>query len=532
MSFHSPLLKALAVVTTLFFAPIVTAAWQDAPAPEKPPLELGRTAIRQVQIAQGSLAVRSIALANNLASVIHLTRAEVKGEGLALAFTKQRTRLPVALATTLDYELPANDSIRLEITIDTKGQELGSRGALLTLTTDAAEAKTVELPVEWEVVEPKAAEDENSPIPKPKTDWTKLVGSGPPPKISCEPIMHEFGKVLSGERLKTSFTIKNEGEGDLVIVKVGAQCHCTLPRLVLPSGIVTAKALRGEEVYGKLKPGEEATLECEIDTSGMGGRQAKEIRIDSNDLARTPQTVRMSMTVDKPFEFNPASANFGDVRRNDPQERVIRMASLDLGEFAIVGHDLPQPTPFDVEYHQVEPKKREQCAWEIRLRTRPDLPCGEYSGKLRLELDHPRIKVLDQLNYALKILPDVTWTIDRRSSTDTFTMGVVKPGVNDVKSILFENKSPGLPWIPREVTITSRQSADPFAAEIVELEKGMRYEIKLKIVKPPQFKSFSGELHVLSDCPSLPEAVIKFSGLWSGNVPVAPPIPPPVKGGR
>ena len=486
-------------------------------------LKLGRASINQLSVVQGSLAVRSVTLDHSGAK---LKRVEAKGEGLGVAFVKELQRFPIALGADSELELPEGMTVRIEVTVDAKELSVGDRSGLLTFIFEGA---TLELPVEWSVVEPAKEGDDDLPIPKPSSDWsTKYSKEGPQPRVSADRYTHDFGKTLSGEQLHTEFKLKNEGEGDLVIIKVGAQCHCTLSELRLPDRVVPPKELKLKEGYGTLKPGEEATLDCIVDTAGLAGLTRKKIQIYTNDRARSPLSIDMVMVIDNPFELSPASISFGDVRYGEPVERVVRMASVDQGEFAIVGHELPQPPVMEVEYKQVKPRKNEVCVWEIRLRSKDGLPCREHFGKLKLALDHPTIKSLDQLHYSMRVVPDVAWSIDNRRSPETITLGVVKAGTNDVRTVVLENKNPKVPYKATGATITSRLGTESFAAELITIEEGQKYEVKLKVIKPPKSKAFSGELQIAADSPTLPLLKIKFSGIWSGPItPGGDPTPPP-----
>ncbi|MSR46388.1 MAG: DUF1573 domain-containing protein [Planctomycetes bacterium] len=498
-----------------------------------PTLHFGRSSWRQVAVVQGSLATRTVALVNGTAELVHLTQITAEGGAIAVTVVRDRQRFPIELSKPFDMEIPAATQIRLEVAIDAKGGSLGEAKGKVTVTADAAIAgkSTLELPIEWEVVEPPKQDEDELPIPKANPDWAKWTTDGPQPRLECDRYSHDFGKVLSGERLETSFKLKNTGEGDLVIIKVGAQCHCTLSELRLPDRAVSPKELKTKEAYGTLKPGEEATLDCKVDTAGMGGGTHKKVQIYTNDRARSPISIDLVLVVDNPFQFSPASISFGQVRSGQQVERTVRMSSIDQGTFAIVGHDLPQPQVVDIDYKEVPTRRNEQCAWEITLKSRDGLVCDEHIGRLKLALDHERIPTIDQLHYSLRVLPDVEWTIDKRKSPAKLLLGVVQPGVNDVRSLVLENKNPTQPYKVTSAVVTSRIPVDVFATEIVTLEEGQRYEVKFKVIKPPKTKAFAGELEIHAESKTLPLLKLNFSGIWSGNVLPADSATPAAPGG-
>ncbi len=489
---------------------------QEAPPPAAPAAEsitLGRAKLQQIRVAQKQAQVRSVDLRNKTKAAAMVTRIETEGDGLSVAVKKLDQRFAVEAGKPFSIELPAESEVMLELKIDAKDAELGEQKGKVTIDVGGL---TLALPVEWEVVEAAKADDDLPP-PRPESDWKKWATEGPQPRFACYPYSHDFEKVLSGETVKTTFTLKNEGEGDLVIIQVKPQCHCTASRLILPDRTVETRELRSKEGYGKLKPGEEATLEIGIDTAGMGGLTHKKVHVYTNDRVHSPISLDLVLLVDNPFQFSPASATFGNVRSTEVVERVVRMSSIDQGKFTIVGHELPDPPVMDVEYRQVPTRRNEQCAWELVLKSKTGLPAKEHLGKLKLVLEHERIKELDQLHYSLRIVPDVEWRLDKRVSPESVTLGVVRPGVNDVKTFTFENKNPALPWKLTGATVTSRIGTEPFAVEWKTIEEGQKYEVTLKVVDAPKIKSFNGELEITAESATVPLLKIKFSGIWAGQ---------------
>jgi len=491
---------------------------QEAPTPAAPAAEsiaLGRAALRNLRVAQKQAQIRNVELKNGTPAAATITRIETEGDGLSVAVKKLEQRFAVEAGKPFTMELPAQSDVTLEVKLDAKDAPLGERHGKVTIDVGG---KTLALPVDWEVVEANKADDDLPP-PRPESDWAKWATSGPQPRFACHPYQFDFEKVLSGETVKTTFTLKNEGEGDLVIIQIKPQCHCTASRLILPDRTVEARELRSKEGYGKLKPGEEATLEVGIDTAGMGGLTHKKVHVYTNDRVHSPISLDLHLLVDNPFQFSPASVSFGNVRSNETVERVVRMSSIDQGKFAIVGHELPEPPVMDVEYRQVATRRNEQCAWELVLKSKTGLPAKEHLGKLKLVLEHEKIKELDQLHYSLRIVPDVEWRFDkdRRVSPDSVNIGVIRPGVNDVKTFTLENKNPSVPWKLSGATVSSRIGIEAFAVEWKVIEEGQKYEVILKVVDAPKTKAFNGELEIAAESVSLPQLKIKFNGMWGGN---------------
>ena len=86
------------------------------------------------------------------------------------------------------------------------------------------------------------------------------------PVIEFEKEIHDFGKLIAGEKAVFTFKFKNTGNSDLVISQVKSSCGCTVPR------------------YPKeaIEPGEGGTIKVTFDSSGRKGLQNKGITIVSN----------------------------------------------------------------------------------------------------------------------------------------------------------------------------------------------------------------------------------------------------------
>ena len=91
--------------------------------------------------------------------------------------------------------------------------------------------------------------------------------TGPQPKILMSEEEWDFGKVTRGEKPTHVFTVKNEGEGDLIISGVKESCTC------IEVSIST----------NLIKPGGSAELTVSYDTTDYAGKDEKHLHIYSND---------------------------------------------------------------------------------------------------------------------------------------------------------------------------------------------------------------------------------------------------------
>jgi hypothetical protein len=86
------------------------------------------------------------------------------------------------------------------------------------------------------------------------------------PVMTFEETVHDFGRMIRGEKVHYSFKFKNTGKSDLIITRVSTSCGCTV----------------GNYPHKPVKPGEKATIDVTFDSSHKRGFQNKSITILAN----------------------------------------------------------------------------------------------------------------------------------------------------------------------------------------------------------------------------------------------------------
>ena len=85
-------------------------------------------------------------------------------------------------------------------------------------------------------------------------------------KLVCEKDYHDFGTVKAGGKLTHTYIIKNEGDADLLILKVEPSCGCTV----------------ADYDDDPIKPGETGEIKIVFNTKGRKGMAYKDITVKSN----------------------------------------------------------------------------------------------------------------------------------------------------------------------------------------------------------------------------------------------------------
>lgn len=116
---------------------------------------------------------------------------------------------------------------------------------------------------------PKSADGKLKPYEKPRISFSKTE--------------HDFGNVIKGEMVKTSFKFTNIGKADLLISKVATSCGCTVADY-------TKKPVR---------PGKSGKVEILFNTKGKTGHQNKTVTVMSNATS-SRTTLRVKANIVQP----------------------------------------------------------------------------------------------------------------------------------------------------------------------------------------------------------------------------------------
>ena len=86
------------------------------------------------------------------------------------------------------------------------------------------------------------------------------------PEMQFDTLLHDFGNITQGERVKTTFSFTNSGEADLIITNAKGSCGCTVP----------------DWPKRPIKPGETAEIKVMFNSEGRQNTFHKQIYITAN----------------------------------------------------------------------------------------------------------------------------------------------------------------------------------------------------------------------------------------------------------
>jgi hypothetical protein len=109
----------------------------------------------------------------------------------------------------------------------------------------------------------------NNPATAENTDGVN--GDVAVPEFTFEKEVHDFGKIVQGEKVAYSFKFKNTGKGDLIITSAKGSCGCTIP----------------EYPQEPIAPGAEGVIDVVFNSDGKEGQQNKKVTIVANTVPNT-----------------------------------------------------------------------------------------------------------------------------------------------------------------------------------------------------------------------------------------------------
>lgn len=126
------------------------------------------------------------------------------------------------------------------------------------------------------------------------------------PKVSVPKPNYDFGRVMSGEKVRHIYEIKNEGDAVLKLSRPRTSCGCTSALLDKPD----------------VAPGKKARIEAKFKTHGRVGNQTKVITVQTNDPAAPKVEMRLTGMVQSPLTAKPEFVYFPGGKLNEDPVRL------------------------------------------------------------------------------------------------------------------------------------------------------------------------------------------------------------------
>lgn len=348
-----------------------------------------------------------------------------------------------------------------------------------------------------------------------------LPGDAPPaggspgagaPRLVCEPEILDVGEVFQGQATEGAFTLRNEGEADLVVTRIRPHCGCTVARLRDPDGrerSLPRQALIGGVEVLRIPPGGQAQIVVRYDSTGQPIREIlKKVDLDTNDPTRPHLQLGLRVRVKAGVEVDPKPVRIGEVTRGRGAETIVRIRPAEGIRLRVTGVENAEEW-LRAEILPVSDDDPEVT--RIRLTVDPSAPVGLLSRTLVLRTDSEIVPQV-RLPVFADVRSAVRFDTGNPMSDQALSFGVVGRKRDAVAEIRIENADPNVPYLLREAKIESATARELLEAHVKTIEEGVRYRVFVVFHPRGDVRFFRGTLLLRADHPDVPEKRIVFSG--------------------
>ncbi|MFV2073982.1 MAG: DUF1573 domain-containing protein, partial [Thermoanaerobaculales bacterium] len=302
------------------------------------------------------------------------------------------------------------------------------------------------------------------------------------PKLRVPEKIKDMGTVAQGEVLHVDFELVNEGDELLLIKAVRPTCGCTVA-----------------DFDREIAPGSSGWLKATLETQNFSGPISKSILIMTNDPEDPTVTVVIKTDVHPYVEVLPRPlVRFNAVQHEPMNQKVIVVAGEDDKDFQVTG--VESSVPFLVATVRPLPADellagKSSKQYEISLSIKDDAQVGPVNGVLEVQTNHPKAKVVSVKVFGLvRALLNVTPSQVQFGSVEAKK----EPGRN---LIVVNNRSGG-----EKIEVTSAHiDDDAFAAEVVTIEEGRRYQVIITVKRDASKGPRDAELTLKTTDAEFPE---------------------------
>lgn len=181
----------------------------------------------------------------------------------------------------------------------------------------------------------------------------------PKPKIVIEPMEHDFGNIIQGDKVKFTFRIRNAGDAPLEIT-ARPSCGCVVPQ------------------YDRtIAPGQEGKLDAELNSAGFRGAQIKTIQVTSNDPDQPSLSLRLTAFIKTAVEVRPSETLQISLKSGEPTVQEVEIAANTDQPLEV------QEVSTSAPYVKAEARKVDDKTTKIVITVSPDAPAGRSNFIVR-----------------------------------------------------------------------------------------------------------------------------------------------------
>ncbi len=317
---------------------------------------------------------------------------------------------------------------------------------------------------------------------------TAPAAAVPAPKLVPVEAIQDVGKIAKGERVKVDFSIRNEGEVELVLNDVHPTCGCTVASF-----------------DAKIPPGGVGKIHAEIDTVDFSGPIAKTITVLSNDPVQPRVILTIKAQVEPQIVAYPGYARFVFVQNQAATSVKQWLWTDNFADFKILA--VKSPYKFiDASFRPATDEERRPDfaspnQWIVETTIHSDAEVGALRDFLVVETNHPkqkelRLAISGFVRPLLSVTPQVAdfGALDLSAASQDLSLVLVNFGEAAVEVTGVTASVPGI------------------ESKIKLIEAGRRWEIKLTLTgKMPKGRT-DATVTIETSSPLLPRLQVPLRG--------------------
>ena len=290
----------------------------------------------------------------------------------------------------------------------------------------------------------------------------------------------DFGKVDQGYKDSRIVKIKNIGDKDLVIRRVGVTCGCVDAK-------IAAKVLA---------PGKSTELTVTLDTLAVSGQLKKYVFVDSNDPRMSKLMMPVHGEVLAGWWVTPNNLNFGRVDREDSPSKTFRIHLNPRKDVKVMR--------VYCDSHSIEierkPFKGEDGnrGFDVTARLKPGREPGNFHAKIHIWTNYPA-----RQRYHVSAFATVTG--DLIINPTRLGFGGIKRGASRTLTVEIKKKRGG-PLALTRIDCTD----DQIKTKIEEIAKGRHFKIAVTLTPTTTKNRVVGRLYVRTDDPNQPTVMLVY----------------------
>lgn len=325
--------------------------------------------------------------------------------------------------------------------------------------------------------------------------------------MKVEPEEMDFGEVFAGESPVRKLTIRNLGPDDVLLEHIVFNCGCTLSKILLPSGESKVPDPKSLEPLGTLKSDESAEIFIEFDTLGLLGEMKRRLELITSVTKEKPKTVKMKITVKKPFTLEPEFLDLGNLRKGSTVSRSFLIRSAGVGDFRILG---VSGLPPDMDFRAEKADGDADRAYCLTLTLHAGKVMGHRRHRIRLNVQNEKVKSFD-FYVTAHVMPEIAFRLKPAGPSESLDFGRMKrsSGAKGEIEIINENLD-----IPMEITgvrvlCKHREFID---VRYCTEEGGKRFKVTVTVKPGLDVRFLQGAVIVSSTHPDMRAKKFKFTG--------------------